>query len=235
SPSCHGVSWTDDHAQTWSGVPLWLLAGRVDDEEPHKGEAFNRELAAAGYTLDVVAADGYSATFDVARIQEVADILVAYMVNENPLDEDHFPLRLVGNGLSGGEMVSQITSIVVHSQEPQPGESAEAPAEEDEPAEAAPAAEPQECAGALGVSGAVGAPACWSLEEFELVGAVERTVEHPKKGAQDYTGMLMQALFTLVQPAEGASTVTFIAGDGYSVALPLADVLSCADCMVALD
>ena len=30
--SCHPATWTDDSAQTWAGTPLYILVGRVDDE-----------------------------------------------------------------------------------------------------------------------------------------------------------------------------------------------------------
>ena len=48
TPNCHGVTWKDDKAQEWSGVPLYLLLGRVDDTNKHETGAFNRDLAAAG-------------------------------------------------------------------------------------------------------------------------------------------------------------------------------------------
>jgi iron complex transport system substrate-binding protein len=232
SPSCHGATWTDDSNQVWMGTPLWLLAGRVDDEEPHKDEAFNRALAEDGYSMDVVASDGYSVTLEASRIQQVADILVAYLVNENPLDEKHFPLRLVGDGLDRSEMVGQIVSIVVHP--PEGAELAQQPtAQSAEATEVPAAAEPVACDGALGVGGVVAVPACWTLEEFEVMGVVKRTVEHPKSGEQTYQGLPLTALMALLQPA--GDTVVFSASDGYSVKVPLSDVLACTDCMVALD
>jgi hypothetical protein len=114
SPNCHQATWTDDHAQTWTGVPLWLMVGRVDDDNKHDDEAFDRELADAGYTVDVVAADGYTVSFDSQRVKENNDIILAHLMNENPLDEEYFPLRLVGSNLEKSEMVGQVTQIIVH-------------------------------------------------------------------------------------------------------------------------
>lgn len=54
---CHGISWTDDKNQTWRGMPLWLLAGWVDDVDEHD---FNDTLADKGYNVTVIASDGYS-------------------------------------------------------------------------------------------------------------------------------------------------------------------------------
>lgn len=111
---CHTNTWTDDHAQTWTGVPLWQLAGYVDDDNKHTDPAYREDLAEAGYTVEVIAADGYSVTFDSARLNRNNAIIAAAIMNGNPLDEDYFPLRLVGEDLQGSEMVGQITQIKLH-------------------------------------------------------------------------------------------------------------------------
>jgi hypothetical protein len=92
SPNCHGTSWTDEKAQEWKGISLWLLVGRVDDEIRHEGPAFNDELAKEGYTVDFVATDGYTVSFDAARINRNDNIIVAMSVNDNPLPDKYFPL-----------------------------------------------------------------------------------------------------------------------------------------------
>ena len=109
APNCHGVTWKDDKAQDWLGIPLWLLVGRVDDDIKHEGPAFNDALSAAGYTIEVVASDGYTVTFDSARVQRNNNIIVAFQVNGNPLPDKYFPLRLVGNDLAKNEMVGMIS------------------------------------------------------------------------------------------------------------------------------
>ena len=105
--NCHGVTWTDEKAQEWSGVPLYLMVGRVDDTNKHDTGAYNRELAAAGYKVEVVTADGATVTLDSSQIDQKKDILVASKVNGNPLGETDFPLRLVGAGLEDGDMVGK--------------------------------------------------------------------------------------------------------------------------------
>jgi len=114
SPGCHGVEWQDGDGQTWAGVPLWLLVGEVDDADRHSDYAFNEELAQTGYTVDVVAADGYSVSFDSLSIQQDGKFLVAYLLNASELPEEHYPLRLVGPDLENKQMVSQIVKIIVH-------------------------------------------------------------------------------------------------------------------------
>ncbi len=43
----HGRDWTDADGGRWTGIPLYLMVGRVDDEVAHEGSAYNRELAQA--------------------------------------------------------------------------------------------------------------------------------------------------------------------------------------------
>ncbi len=99
SENCHGTTWTDSHAMRWVGIPLWLLVGRVDNDNVHTGKAYDEALALAGYTVDVITADGQTITFESTRINRNNDIIVAYQVNETALPDEYFPLRLVGSGL----------------------------------------------------------------------------------------------------------------------------------------
>ena len=84
APNCHGTSWEDDEGRTWTGVPLWLLAGRVDDENKHEEGAFNDELAEAGYEINVIAGDGYSVTLDSATVARNDDVIVAWTLADEP-------------------------------------------------------------------------------------------------------------------------------------------------------
>ena len=99
--SCHGRTWTDDKAQVWTGVPLYYIAGRIDDEIKHGDDSYNHKAVDEGYTLQVVASDGFTVTVDGARARQDKNILVAYLVNDNPLDDKYFPLRLVGRQPEG--------------------------------------------------------------------------------------------------------------------------------------
>jgi DMSO/TMAO reductase YedYZ molybdopterin-dependent catalytic subunit len=113
APNCHGTSWTDAEGQTWTGVPLWLLAGQVDDENKHEEGAFNDDLAAAGYEINVVAGDGYSVTLDSVTVARNDEILVAYLLDDEPLPEKHWPLRLVGPDLPKSDWVGNVVTIEV--------------------------------------------------------------------------------------------------------------------------
>jgi DMSO/TMAO reductase YedYZ molybdopterin-dependent catalytic subunit len=113
APGCHGQNWTDDKAQVWTGIPLWYLVGRVDDQIKHDGPAFNDALAASGYKVVITAADGYSVTFDSQRVARNNNLIIAGVVNGNELPEDSFPLKLVGSDVSKAESIGQIVSIVI--------------------------------------------------------------------------------------------------------------------------
>ena len=107
---CHGISW-DDAGNIWNGMALWRLVGCVDDDIQHGEGAFNDDLAAAGYDINVIAGDGYSKTFSSTDVARNNDMIVANTLNGAPLPEDNYPLRLVGPSLTSGQKVSQIVRI----------------------------------------------------------------------------------------------------------------------------
>jgi len=225
---CHGASWTDTKAQEWTGTPLWIMVGRVDDAFKHGSDAepYNRALADAGYTVEVVAADGYSVTFDSQRIKEDNTIIVANKVNGNMLAEGDSPLRLVGPGLTGKESIGAIAKIILHLN----GTAAVPEATQAATQAAAPAGQ-----AALTLAGLVNAPQSWSRDMLEALGKVELQLEHPKKGMQEYEGVRLNDLLTLAGLKAGAAKVVFTAADGFTAEADLAAVQACANCLVAFD
>ena len=216
APQCHGASWTDDKAQEWVGVPLYVLVGGVDDENTHEGiAAYNTDLVEAGYTVDVISSDGYTVTFDAKRLLRNMNIIVAHKVNENPLDEKYFPLRLVGSDLQKNEMAGMITEIKVNVPVAESGAVANVPADQ----------------ATLTVTGLVNQEL--SLNEAALRGmeVLQITAEHPKKGTEDYEGISLKALLELAGVQEEATTLVVTASDGFVVEIGLADVLACENCL----
>ncbi len=229
--NCHRATWTDSKAQEWVGVPLWRLAGYVDDAVKHEGPAFNDALAQAPYTLEVIAADGYSAGFDSSAIARNEELIVALSVNGNPLEEKHFPLRLVGNGIEKGQMVGQIVEVKlglegVDTSAAQP--TAEATVEP--AAEAAPGGQ-----AVLSVTGLVDKELFLSDADLQAMEVVQLSLEHPKKGAQNYEGVRLSELLTAAGVQAGAVKVVFTASDGYSAEMDLASIQACADCLIVSD
>ena len=219
--NCHEASWTDDEGRVYTGIPLWLLAGRLDGGPSHGDDAYDDALAEAGYTIEVIAADGYSANIESALFHRNDAILVANQMDGEALSEDEFPLRLVGEGLTGGQMVSQVTALVGHFA-----------------GDATGAGNGQVAPGAdalLTITGAVVEEVTLSADTVGEFGVVEVTVEHPRDGLRDYTGVRLNDLLDLAGADAGATTLVVTASDGYSIRVGLADARGCADCLVAFN
>ncbi len=108
---CHGRNWTDAEGNTWTGIPLYLLVGRVDDEIAHEGPAYNRDLAEAGYDVEIVTAGSGSIAVSSKTMYYNKDLIVAYRLNDEELPEEYWPLRLVGEGVEEAQMVGGIGEI----------------------------------------------------------------------------------------------------------------------------
>jgi DMSO/TMAO reductase YedYZ molybdopterin-dependent catalytic subunit len=227
APACHGKTWTDGKAQVWSGVPLWLLAGRVDDEVKHSDGAYNDKLADQGYQVHVVAVDGYKVVLESARIKRNNNILVAYLVNGNPLDDKDFPLRLVGSDLQSNEMVGRIIKINLMLA----AQSTSTP----KPTAAATAAPAAAGNAALTITGAVDKPQTLTMGALKGMSVVKITAEHPKQGKQEYEGVRLSALLDQAEVKPSATQLILSSSDGFTTEVTLADVRQCADCLLAFN
>ena len=105
------ASWQDINARTWTGIPLWVLVGLIDGKTKVDAGSFDKNLAASGYQVQVTGADGTSVTLDSAKIAMSNDYMVANAMEGNPLGDNEFPLRLVGAGPTGAQMVNGIKEI----------------------------------------------------------------------------------------------------------------------------
>jgi hypothetical protein len=111
---CHGLKWTDDQNRVWEGIPLWYLIGRIDDPtDTHKGDAFSDELADKGYSVQIIAKDGFTLELTSAEVKRNNALIVAYERDGGPLPENQWPLRLVGSTLEKSQMVGQIATIKI--------------------------------------------------------------------------------------------------------------------------
>jgi|GEM_PF-1035951 len=113
----HRATYTDANG-VWEGMPLWRLVGYVDDGNEHSDLAFNRTLAQQGYTVRVIAADGYNRAFTSQEVAFSTNYIVANTLDGSPLpekinDKYNWPLRLVGTNATGGKSVANITEIRV--------------------------------------------------------------------------------------------------------------------------
>jgi DMSO/TMAO reductase YedYZ molybdopterin-dependent catalytic subunit len=115
SCSFHTLSYTLTNTSgsfVYQGVALWVLVAAVDGaDEPDGHYMFNDMLANAGYNVTVIAADGYNKTFPASQVAHNNSMIVANKVDGQPLVGNEFPLRLVGENLTSGQMVKMISRI----------------------------------------------------------------------------------------------------------------------------
>ncbi len=121
--------------------------------------------------------------------------------------------------------------------EPAPVEPA-APAAEEAPAEEAPAEEPvaeeaPAAEAALQVTGAVASPQAWTEDEAKAMNAIDVEATNSKGEASSYTGVLLSELISAAQPNADATTVVFVADDGYTAEVALDELLACEDCIAS--
>ena len=237
--TCHQASWTDGKAQKWTGTPLYLLVGRVDDNIKHDTGAFNTQLADQGYTIEVVGKDGYSVTLDSAKIKDDKNIIVASQVNGNDLSDKDFPLKLVGSELTNKQMVGGIAKIILHlSGQSAASSTAAAPTSAAPSAATAPVAtQPNTTSSTstLALTGLVQTQENWNLADLKKMNLANLTVAVPKKGQQQVQGIHLNGLLDMAQLKPEAKSLVFTASDGYTATLDLSTVRSCSDCLVAFD
>ena len=109
----HSVTYTDSRGRVWGGMPLWFLCGFVDDADQHSDEAYNAGKASTGYNITITGSDGANYTFDSRDTIRNTNYIVANTLNGTPIPEadDSWPLRLVGQNVTGNMGVKKIASI----------------------------------------------------------------------------------------------------------------------------
>lgn len=233
---CHKRVWVDGDGKEWEGIPLYYLIGRVDDEVKHGDDAYRDDLAKAGYTIDLVSADGYTVTLDSYTVMRDDDIILAYLVDGEPLSGDDFPLRLVGPDLTKKQMVGGIVKVQLNfeaADEKVTEEAAEESATEAPVSEEPAIVGPQNAS--FVIKGLADGEKALTMQDLLAMAVVNLNITHPKGDQIDVTGVLMKDLLGVLTIPEGATTVSLIASDGYSSEVPLAEVMACETCLVGWD
>jgi hypothetical protein len=109
----HKVGFTDKGGDKWSGMPLWLLCGFVDDANSHVGKSYNETLAAEGYDIVITDDDGNSVTIDSRLTIKSSNYIIANEMNDlliNPAD-GNWPLKLTGENITEADSIGNITEI----------------------------------------------------------------------------------------------------------------------------
>jgi hypothetical protein len=121
--SCHTRTVTFERkgiVAEYTGFPLWLLMGYVDDPEymPHRQDKsilpYDDKAALAGYGIDLIAADGFKVSVDSQSIHRNNDIIVAMYKAGEKLPADEAPLVLVWDSKAAKlpENIKNIKQIV---------------------------------------------------------------------------------------------------------------------------
>lgn len=101
--NCHGVSVSYERkgqAATYRGVALWRFLAYADDPEraPHRADssviAYDAEAARRGYTVEVVAADGFANVLDSRALHLNDGIILATEKDGAELPDAEWPLVL---------------------------------------------------------------------------------------------------------------------------------------------
>ena len=175
------------------------------------GEIFEKAGASADMTgVTAVAADGYA--IEVSQ-DELQDAIVALKQNGEWIakaDPEHGPIRLVTPNTPANRWVFQLTEVQINE-----GAMSGIPAN-----------------AALKITGAVETEIGWTEDQVRGMDTMEAESTNKAGETSTYTGVSLNDLLGKAG-VEGASTLVFVADDGYTAEVALADVQACADCIVS--
>ena len=117
----HSVDYTDDDGHVWTGMPLYMLVGWVDDACQHDenlvdNKAYNTTLAENDvYTVILENADGETVSFTSSEIMKSRDYLVVNQADNHTfsVDGDIWPLALRGEGVPADKEINGITTLTL--------------------------------------------------------------------------------------------------------------------------
>lgn len=208
------MEWTRDELEAMDTMTVEYT--RDDETTEYTGVPMNALLDEAGVQADAgtvvfVADDGYEAEVDLAEVRGCDNCIVAF-------DDDS--LRSILPEFPSNMQVKFLIEIKIEA-----GEAAEEPepTEPPEPAEAA-----------LAVTGSVESEMEWTREELEAMDTMAVEVTRDDE-TTEYTGVSICALLDEAGVQEGATTVVFVADDGYEAEVDWAELQGCDNCIVAFD
>jgi DMSO/TMAO reductase YedYZ molybdopterin-dependent catalytic subunit len=178
------------------------------------GVALDEILSQAGaaeyVSITAVAGDGYA--IEISK-DELQDAIVALKENGEWIaesDPDHGPIRLVCPYTPANRWIFQLMELQVNT------EAAGVPND-----------------AAFKITGMVETEVGWTEEKIRSMDAIEAESTNKEGETSTYTGVRISDLLSKAGPTGEATTLVFIADDGYSAEVPLADIEACADCIVS--
>jgi len=85
---------------------------------------------------------------------------------------------------------------------------------------------------AFTISGNVATEFGWSEAEIKSLNTLDVDYTNKDGETTTYTGVLLSDLLTLAQPGADAANLVFVADDGYTAEVALADVMTCTNCIL---
>jgi DMSO/TMAO reductase YedYZ molybdopterin-dependent catalytic subunit len=164
-------------------------------------------------SITAIAADGYA--IEIPR-EELEGAIVALKEEGEWIaeaDPDHGPIRMVCPHTPANRWVFQLTDLQVNT------------------AGQAGSGIPEDAA--LKITGSVENEIGWTEEKIRSMDTIEAESTNKAGETSTYTGVLISDLLGKAKPNADASTLVFVADDGYTAEAPLADIQSCADCIVS--
>jgi len=178
------------------------------------GVALSEILDQAGagefVSITAVAADGYA--IEISK-DELQDAIVALKENGEWIaeaDPDHGPIRLVCPYTPANRWLFQLTDLQVN---------AEAAGVPDD--------------AAFKIVGNVATEVGWTEDKVRSMDTIEAQATDKEGVTETYTGVRISDLLSKAGPQDGATTLVFVADDGYSAEVALAEIDACADCIVS--
>ena len=86
---------------------------------------------------------------------------------------------------------------------------------------------------ALKVTGSVANEQAWTEAEVKAMDTMEAVSTNKDGETSTYTGVLITDLLAEAQPNADATTVVFVADDGYTAEITLEELNACPDCIVS--
>jgi DMSO/TMAO reductase YedYZ molybdopterin-dependent catalytic subunit len=173
-------------------------------------ELLDKAGAGEYVSITAVAGDGYA--IEISR-DELQDAIVALKENGEWIadaDPDHGPIRLVTPHTPANRWVFQLMELQVN---------AEAAGVPDD--------------AAFKITGNVETEVGWTEEKIRSMDTIEAQSTNKEGETSTYTGVRISDLLSKAGPTGEATTLVFVADDGYSAEVPLTDIQACADCIVS--
>jgi tungstate transport system substrate-binding protein len=205
------VTWTEKQLNALDAINV-DYTGKDGTTTTYNGVLISRLLEEAKAPTDaeslvLVGSDGYTFELPMADVAGCTDCIVAF--------DPEGGLRSVMPSQSGKAQVKGLVEIQVKG------------------GGGAPAAGGIPEGAALKITGNVEAETGWTEDQVKAMPTIEAQSTNKAGETSTYTGVLINDLLALAKPKSDATGLVFVADDGYTAEVTLAEVQACANCIVS--